>query len=615
LYNVSLVHLDYKRRKIEKIMDSRKNKKKIIVIIAIAILFISAGLILFFSLNEETAVTEDESENEDYDNNLEEETSFVLTGITSEEIAAYTNSDYSDVDTISTWEESTAHIIQFKNDQIEADSSVKVEGSIIYINSSGTYVLSGTISEGQIIILSEDEGTIKLILNGVDITSSKGSPISIENAKETVIIIAEGTTNSITDNSEYVDPDTDETATPAAIYSKDDLYINGIGKLIINSENKNGIQSKDQLVLINGEVTIDAAKEAIKAKDYLLIEAGKLTLTSGEDGISVTEDEDAEKGFIVISGGSIKINSGEDGISAKTYLLINSGTLDITTSNTDNTVSAKGIKAEYYVEINGGTININSADDAIHSDNLVTINNGTITISSGDDGIHSNEEIKINDGTITIIKSYEGIESKNIYIDYGNISITSSDDGINIADSASTSSFGGEMAAISGAALYITGGNLYVNANGDGLDSNGNMYIIVDGPTNNGNGGLDTNGECIVDGGFLVVAGSSGMAESPDQNSKQNAVSISFTNVLPAGTLIHIESSTGEDILTFTPAKTFQSIVLSSDKLIMGETYKIYTDGTLYQEFTISNTVTTIGTVSQQGQPSGVMNNEQRRFR
>ncbi|MDD5151368.1 MAG: carbohydrate-binding domain-containing protein [Flavobacterium sp.] len=588
-------------------MNSSKNLKVIIIIIS-AILLIS--LVLFYKLNKETEeniFSGDDSENLDYDDNIEE-TATILTGITTEEIYKYTNYDYSDVDISDNREESEIQTINLND-----------EDSIVNINSSGTYVISGTLNEGQIIVSSEDEGEVKLILNGTNIISSTNSPILIESAKETIIILAEGTTNSITDNSEYVDPDTDETATPAAIYSKDDLYINGLGKLIINSENKNGIQSKDQLIIIDGDITITAKKEAIKAKDYLVIENGKFILNSGEDGISVTEDEDAEKGWIVINSGTIRINSQYDGISAKTYLLINDGELNITTSSTDKTISAKGIKADYYIEIDGGIININSADDGIHSNNEIKINKCSIKISSGDDGIHSDELIEINYGEINIAKSIEGIESKNIYINNGEISIISSDDGINVADSTMVSA---PMEAAIDGALYISGGNLYVNANGDGLDSNGDMYItggfiIVNSPTNNGNGGLDVNGECLVDGGFLVVASSSGMAESPDASSEQNSVSIFFTSTMPAGTLIHIESSSGKNILTFAPAKTFQAIVISSNELITGETYKIYIDGTasgtetnglyetedynagtLYQEFTISSTITILGTAN-----------------
>ena len=214
--------------------------------------------------------------------------------------------------------------------------------------------------------------------------------------------------------------------------------------------------------------------------------------------------------------------------------------------------------------------------------------------------------MEINGGSVNIEKSYEGLEGKNIYLNGGTISIISSDDGVNVADSS-----GEAMRAVEGAALYINGGNLYVNANGDGLDSNGDMYInggtiVVDGPTNSGNGGLDCNGELVVTGGNLIVVGSAGMAETPDQTSEQNSISITFTETQTAGTKVEVKSESGETIFSKTSAKIFQSFVASSEEITIGEAYQIYLDDELYQEFTAKNVVTQIGTASNMGMGGGM---------
>jgi hypothetical protein len=298
---------------------------------------------------------------------------------------------------------------------------------------------------------------------------------------------------------------------------------------------------------------------------------------------------------LIIEEGTIGITTSEGATDSD----LNSNTMNFndprSSKTTTNSISSKGLKAGKYIEINNARINLDTADDGIHSDDTIIINSGEIFISSGDDGISADNLIEINSGNINIDKSVEGIEGKNIYINNGTISVTSSDDGINVADSS-----GETMRAISGAALYITGGDLYVNANGDGLDSNGDMYItggyiVVDGPTNNGNGGLDCNGELFVNGGHLMVVGSSGMAETPGKSSEQNSISIIFSDTLPAGTNIEVESVEGKNIFNITSAKLFQSFVGSSKELTTGETYNVYINKEFYQELTISSIVTQIG--------------------
>jgi len=233
--------------------------------------------------------------------------------------------------------------------------------------------------------------------------------------------------------------------------------------------------------------------------------------------------------------------------------------------------SAKGLKAGVDLTITGGTIQISSLDDAVHSNDSITISGGDLTLASGDDGIHADAALTINGGDLEITECYEGLESAVITINDGTIRLTASDDGINASSG-------------SGGYVYINGGYLFINAGGDGLDSNGPVemtagVVIVNGPTNNGNGALDYMGSFNISGGYLVAVGSVGMAEAPSTTSTQYSAIFSLASAQAGGTTVHIESASGEAILSFVPTKVYQSVVLSSPELENGETYVVYVGG------------------------------------
>ncbi|USN44263.1 MAG: carbohydrate-binding domain-containing protein [Candidatus Woesearchaeota archaeon] len=512
-------------------------------------------------------------------------------GTTTFEVEDFEAVDLSDLkieDVPSTYDEDEATYITFDDDEITADNDdgLDIDASTLTIEEGGVYVLSGESDDSSIIISTDDE--VQLVLNGVTLNSESTSAIVVENADKVIITLEDGTKNYIYDSSEYEDPDEVEEATPAAIYSKDDLYINGEGSLTIESKEKTGIQGKDQIIIVEGTLNIDAAKEGIKGKDFVLVEDADITITSGEDGISSTGTDD--------SG----------------YVIIDDGSFDITADK-----------------------------DAIHSENAIIIKGGDLEISAEDDGLDADSRIEIHDGNINIEKSYEGIEAQNIYVLDGTIYITASDDGINVALASSTNTgMGGGEAVIDGA-LYVYGGYIYVVSGGDGLDSNGSIYmsggtVIVNGPTSSANGGLDSNGVILVDGGTLAVSGSSGMAETASSSSEQNTVMITFTQTISAGETITIFDSDDNEVLAFEATKSYQTLVLSSELFETGEEYSIYIDtdvegdssnglysedftstgGELYQSFTISSSSTTIGSAQNSmmgrgGNQMGTINTDQ----
>ena len=280
------------------------------------------------------------------------------------------------------------------------------------------------------------------------------------------------------------------------------------------------------------------------------------------------------------------------------------------TSDSDSSTSTKGIKADGALQILGGDYNINSADDAFHTNSTLEIRDGNMEIATGDDGIHADDALVISDGDINITESYEGIEGLTITIDGGNISIVSSDDGLNAAGGADSSGFGGMgtdmFASNDDIWIEINGGYLYVLAGGDGVDSNGNLIIsggevYIDGPSDGGNSAIDygDNAAAYINGGTVVAVGSSDMVEAFDVSSEQAVMSVSVS-AGSAGDEIKLLDSDGNELISFTAAKTYDAVIISTADLAQGETYTLVTGD---NETTVEMTSSVYSNISrQQGQ-------------
>lgn len=501
-----------------------------------------------------------------------------------------------------TWDASAVTALTLNGDSISVEGSgVNVAGSVATITAAGTYSLSGSLTDGQIVVDTGDEALVRLILNGVTLSNSTGAPLNIANAEEVLIVLADGTQNTITDSANYVFPSAEEDEPNAALFSKADLTIYGAGTLIVNGNYNDGIASKDGLVIASGTLIVTAVDDGIRGKDYLVIETGNITVTAGGDGLKADNDEDAALGYLAVQGGSVTVTAGGDALTAQTDVIINAGEFNLTTgagssAYVDESTSAKGIKGLVSVNIAGGTFTINSADDAVHSNDHIEINGGVFNLSSGDDGMHADATLVINGGEIMVSESFEGLESAVITINAGTIHVYASDDGINVAGgndgSGTAAGMGGgrggpgqDMFAASGDYyLYINGGYIFVDAAGDGLDANGAIVmtggvVLVNGPTEQMNGALDYDRGFQITGGLLVTTGSAGMLQAPDTTSSQNSVAMAFNGTLPAGTLINIQNSAGEDLLTYGSTKPYQALVFSSPDLHAGETYTVNYDG------------------------------------
>ena len=628
--------------------------------------------ILAFTLTACSGVTGDSESSTPAGAGQTANTSVTATNTNSIVTADPETADYDDDDLEDEWEESAAKLIKLGNNTITATGEgVTVDGSRATINAAGVYVVSGTLDDGQIAVNTNDEEVVRLILKGAAITCSTSAPIYIMQAEKTIITLAEGTENSVTDGSSYILEDAESDEPNAAIFSKDDLTFNGQGSLSVQANYNNGIASKDELKIIDGNISVTAVNDGIKGRDDIAVKGGTITINAGGDGMQSNNDEDTEKGFVVIDGGTINITAGLDGIQAETDLAVNDGEITITTGggasqatttqnggapqgmqsdadNSDSGDSAKGLKANVDLVIEGGSITINSLDDALHSNGTMVVDGGDLNLTAGDDGIHADSQIAVNGGYITITKCYEGIESTVIVINSGNIDLVSNDDGFNATGGTgsttstqagsgttgganSATSTAGNNAALKGPPggnfaegssnnyLYIHGGYVSIKSNGDGLDANGPIEmtggtVVINGPTNGGNGSLDYYTSFNMSGGYLVAAGSSGMAQSPSASSSQYSVMVTFSSAQTAGTLVHIESEDGEEILTMAPTTNYQTVVVCSPELENGKTYNVYlggsstgtatngvysggtySGGTQYISFTVSSSVTKAG--------------------
>lgn len=495
------------------------------------------------------------------------------------------------------------------NFPVVSGNGISVEENRLIISESGSYIFAGTLTNGSITVDAGNDDKVQIVLSGVSITNNDGPAIYIKNCKKAFITAVADTENTLNDGTSYSVTDDDSTL-DGTVFSKADLTVNGKGSLTVNGNLKHGIVSKDDLVLTITDLIINSKNVALNGKDCVKIESGNYTLTAGSDAIRSDNTEDANRGFVYINNGNLTLNAGNDGIQAETLVKINycnaslitgegsqnasynsygefnhnwgfAGNNSASTNATDE--SAKGIKCSGDIIINEGVFSIDSSDDSIHSNSSVYIENGSFSLSSGDDGIHADSSININNGTINISKSYEGIEATDITINNGEINIVSFDDGFNAAGGNDASSLnerpGQNMFSGTTGTLTFNGGYTVVNAEGDGLDSNGeltvtNGIILISGPTNGGNGALDYASTASVTGGTVIALGSAGMATNFNSAENQAVCLVAF-NAQSANSTFAVCDENKRVITSFTTSKPYECAVVTTPEMQIGETYTL----------------------------------------
>ena len=465
------------------------------------------------------------------------------------------------------------------------------------LTEAGDYVLSGTLTDGSVIINAPEDAKLHLILNGAHIASQSAAALYVISADKVFVTLADGSENGVSAAGDSAEDD--YANVDAAIFARCDISFNGSGSLSISSAKGHGIVSKDDLVFTGGSYMIQAANHGISGKDSIRIADGSFVVTAGKNCLDSDNDKDSNKGVIYIAGGSFDLSSG---------------------------------------------------NDACHCFGDFDFLAGSMEISAADDGVHSDAALSVSGGSITISLCYEGLEGVTVDISGGTIDITSSDDGINAANGSSdsaqdtnegtpadfaggapdmsgdppekpdgsgdTSGASGSMpdapadmpeaptnmpggtgggfvsgddpfAADSSCLVTISGGMVRINAQGDGIDSNGDLVIsggevYVSGPRNGGDGALDYNGSGTISGGIVVACGMGGMSQNLSDGSQCSAM----INLSGSGE-IKLTDTSGNVLLSYTPADDYSCIVVSCPELAEGSEYTL-SYGSASQSFTQS---------------------------
>ncbi len=535
-------------------------------------------------------------------------------------------STYSPQDAPSDTKTYTAKVTLLGNTAQISGMGASVSGSTVTVNMSGTFYFKGTFN-GRIVVDSSDSEKTKLVFGGINVTCGNGAAIYVANVGDKLVIeLEEGTENTLTDGAEYTFVLGDEEE-DACIFSRDDLKITGQGVLNINANYEKGIHTKDDFRFEKATLSVTAVGDGIVGKDSVIIASGSVTVTAGDDGLK-TKNTDDGKGYINVDGGTVNITSTHDAIQAATDLNVTGGRITLVTGGgsvnsstsssagrpggwgqwsaggmggpggrgapggkessktSSDTESAKGLKAQNNITVSGGTLDIDSSDDSICCNGNVIISGASARICSGDDGIHADDTLVISGGTIMINKSYEGLEAATLDLRGGDVSIIATDDGFNAAGGSDSSSISGRpgmgMFSSSSGEIKISGGKYIVNASGDGIDSNGTVemtggYVLVYGPTDNGNAALDYDRSCTVTGGTLIALGSTGMAQGVSSGS-QPYIFVSLDG--KADTQLKVVDASSSALLDIIPPKAYGCILICSEGLVPGGEYTFILGGT-----------------------------------
>lgn len=448
-------------------------------------------------------------------------------------------------------EETSTKIILSGDTATGTSNAVKFSDGTVTLTDEGTYIFSGTLNDGMIVVNAEDTDKVRLVLDGANIKSSDSAAIYVAKADKVFITTASDSKNTLINGGKYTA--IDDNNIDAVVFSKSDLTLNGSGNLTIDAAVGHGVVSKDDLVLTGGTYDITAASHGLCGKDSVRIANGTYTITSGKDGIQAENTDDIEQGFVYIADGNFAITADGDGISASANLQIKDGNFTVNTGEgsaavtmtsdamgfgqrggfqtetmaegTENSVSRKGIKAGGTLTVEDGSFVMDTEDDSSHADSDILVNGGTFRLQSGDDAVHSDTNVTINNGDFDISYCYEGIEGQTITVDDGTIDITSVDDGLNSAGGTDSSGFDGghpeqsQFSASSDSLITINGGVLVIVSDGDCIDSNGAL-TINGGKLNltcngNGNTALDCDGTYTDNGGDITT--NDGSENNPGQ--------------------------------------------------------------------------------------------------
>lgn len=416
-----------------------------------------------------------------------------------------------------------------------------VKENIVTISAAGSYRISGTLNDGQLLVDTGDDAMkVILILDNAEITNLNGAAIQIEQADSVRIQLAEGSENYVTSGVETDMETSDGSESGAAIYSKDDLDIEGEGVLSVFGYINNGIACKNDLDINSGSITVLAANNGLRGSDSVDIKGGTISVTAGNDGIKSTTADKEGKGYIRISGGALSVYAQGDGISAETELNIEGGSVFVAAAGDPAQQSSKAIKAGTGLHISGGAIQLEAADHALHSGANLEISGGALTaVSQEGKPIAAHGDIQISGGSLELeAAADDGIETPgNISISGGSVNIVSAKDGLQAGEADS----GLGTVTISGGTLDICAGKKAVNARG----------------------------EFLVTGGELMALTGADKLEGPDQG-----VFLAERMSGYKGEQVSVASG-GEELASMTAAGTYSGVLYASSALEAGAEYTL----------------------------------------
>ena len=578
--------------------------------------------------------------------------------------------DYSDRDQDASYDAQSATKIALGKTASVEGSGASANGADVTITAAGTYIISGKASDAQVLVECSDDDKVQLVLDNASVTCSDGPAVYVKSADKCFVTLAQGSKNSVSDAAGYTLTDDDgDTEPTAALFSKADLTLNGSGSLTVNGKCNNGIGSKDDLVFCGGTYIVTAANDGLRGRDCVKVKDGTFDITSTQDAVKSNNDEDTTRGFIKIDGGTWTINAGDDAFHAESAFILNDGDVTVEQcyegyeaiqiylngGTTSITASDDAINAA-----NGANSDAQNSDvkgrNFSHDNNEGDGNgasdgqtppekpDGEASSNTDSTGNASNADSSSADGNGT--KSADDFEVKNgsapTAPDSSNTAGNSSSgnaDGSNTsgnADNSNSSSNdkpsdppsgqapagdgsepgqdgdqggpggGGGLDADSSCLIQINGGTITLDAQGDGIDSNGSIElnggeVVVYGPTSGGDGALDYGTNATVNGGSIIALGSSGMAESFTSGGQAFAlVSASGS----AGDKVTVTDESGNTLLETKAAKDFECAVVSTTSMTEGSSYTISVAGSS-TTFSASTTKSDSGKGGPGGQEPG----------
>jgi hypothetical protein len=478
---------------------------------------------------------------------------------------------------------------------ISPGPTVSVDGGTVTIGAAGTYELSGSLTDGRIVVDTPDPQIVRLVLHGADVTSSTGPAVLVTKAGRVLVSLGGTTANHLT-----------SLAGSAAVDTSADLAVDGSGSLAVDSRSGDGVRGTRGVAITSGTVTVTGAGDGVVARDYVAVTAGSVTVTCPGRGLASGNDEDPALGYVLLSGGTASVISGGDGVSAATDVIVAGSALTVRSGTpaepdtgrgararpatgggtgaggpgAEEPETVKGLRGDVNVAVGSGSLAVDTSGDALHSAGTVTVGGGTVEASADGDGLTGATAVVITDGVTTVHRCEEGIEAPQITISGGTTSVTSTDDGVNGSDGS------GSDLPTPAVHVVISGGVLVVDSAADGLDSNGSLEIsggtvVVSGAQTGDDGALDANGSLRLLGGTLIASGIYGIAGMRPAKGGQAWLSYTFPSVQQAGTILHLTTGSGAQIAAFAPPKKFRGIVVSTDRVTAGQSYDLLRGGTV----------------------------------